>query len=85
MMLTTFLSGAATMGFLLCALFFARFWRRTDDSLFLIFAISFGLLGFAQGLLALGDVGPEERSWLFVPRLIAFLLIAFAIVRKNRR
>jgi len=84
-MLNMFLSGAITMGFLLCALFFLRFWKRTNDGLFLTFAIAFSLLGGAQALLALGAVSQEERSWLFVPRLIAFSLIAFAIVRKNRR
>lgn len=84
-MLTTFLSGAITMGFLVCALFFLRFWKRTEDGLFLTFAVAFGLLGGAQALLALGAVSQEERSWLFVPRLIAFALIAFAIIRKNRR
>ena len=84
-MLTTFLSGAITMGFLLCALCFLRFWKRTEEGLFLTFAIAFGLLGLTQALLALGAVGEEERSWLFIPRLIAFLLIAYAIVAKNRQ
>ena len=39
-----FVSGLITMGFLVAAGFFARFWRRTADRLFLAFAIAFVLL-----------------------------------------
>ena len=85
MTLLDFLAGAVTLGFLVCALFFLRFWRRTRDSLFRAFAISFLLLGLAQAVLALGDIPLEERSWVFAIRLAAFLLILFAIIRKNRR
>lgn len=84
-MLSNFLSGAITMGFLLGGLFFLRFWRETREQLFLTFAIAFWLLGLVQGLLALGPTEPEERSWLYVLRLIAFLLIAGSIIRKNRK
>lgn len=84
-MLSNFLSGAITMGFLLGGLFFLRFWRETRDQLFLTFAIAFWLLGIVQTLLALGPTAPEERSWLYGLRLLAFLLIAGSIVRKNRR
>ena len=45
-----FLSGAVTIGYVLAALFFVRFWRRTADRLFLAFAIAFGLLALNQGL-----------------------------------
>lgn len=83
-MLSNFLSGAITMGFLLGGLFFLRFWRETRDQLFLTFAAAFWLLGLVQALLALGPTEPEERSWLYVLRLIAFLLIAGSIIRKNR-
>lgn len=84
-MLSNFLSGAITMGFLLGGLFFLRFWRETRDQLFLTFAVAFWLLGIVQALLALGPTAPEERSWLYGLRLLAFLLIAGSIVRKNRR
>lgn len=84
-MISDFLSGMITMGFLLGGLFFLRFWRRTDDQLFLTFAAAFWLLGIVQALLALTPVGAEERSWLYVLRLIAFLLIAGSIIRKNRQ
>lgn len=83
--LAAFLSGAITFGFLVAALFFARFWRRTDDGLFLAFAAAFALLGLNQALLTLSGVPVEERSPLYLLRLAAFLLIIVAIVRKNAR
>ena len=83
--LDLFLSGAVVAGFLLAGLFFLRFWKRTRDGLFLAFASAFFLLGLGQALLALARVPDEERSWLYLVRLIAFALILAAIVRKNRR
>ena len=84
MILSDFLSGAVTFGFLIAALFFLRFWKRTHDGLFLAFSVSFLLLGLVQAMLALGDIPVEERSWVYSIRLVAFLLILFAIGRKNR-
>lgn len=83
-MLYTFLSGAVTLGFVLCGLFFLRFWKQTRDELFLAFALAFWLLGLNQALLVLTDIPVEERSWLYLLRLAAFVLILLAIVRKNR-
>jgi membrane-associated PAP2 superfamily phosphatase len=79
-----FLSGAVAFGFVVCALFFLRFWGRSRDFLFLAFALAFGLLGTGQALLAIGNVPTEERSYVFLIRLAAFTLIIIAIVRKNR-
>jgi hypothetical protein len=79
-----FLSGAITLGFLVAGLFFLRFWRRTQDSLFLTFAIAFALLGAGQAIQALANIPQEERSNIFLIRLAAFTLILIAIVRKNR-
>lgn len=84
-MLLTFLSGAVVMGFWLAGLFFLRFWKRTHEELFLAFTLAFWLLGLGQALLAFSEVLVEERSWLYLIRLSAFLLILGAIWRKNRR
>jgi len=83
-MAITFLSGAVVFGFLLAGLFFARFWRRTGDELFLAFALAFVLLGAGQGAILLAENFLEERSWAYLPRLVAFALIIAAIARKNR-
>ena len=84
MTLFDYLSGAVTFGHLIAALFFLRFWTRTRDGLFLAFSVSFLLLGLVQAILALGDIPVEERSWVYMIRLTAFLIILFAIGRKNR-
>jgi hypothetical protein len=79
-----FLSGAITLGFLTAALFFIRFWRSTQDGLFLAFAIAFALLGAGQAIQALANIPQEERSYIFLIRLAAFTTILAAIFRKNR-
>lgn len=85
MTLLVFLSGAVTLGFAAAALFFLRFWRDTHDELFLAFAVAFLLLGIAQAILALGGIPDEQRSWVYLVRLVAFLTIILAILRKNAR
>lgn len=79
-----FLSGAVTLGFLVVALYFLRSWRRTGDRLFAAFAGAFALLGLNQALLVLSNVPVEERSWVYVLRIAAFVLILVAIAQKNR-
>lgn len=83
MTLYDFLSGAVALGFFVCCLLLLRFWRRTRDRLFLSFAVSFALLGLGQTILALGNIPTEERSSLYLLRLLAFAVIIFAIARKN--
>lgn len=84
MTLYDFLSGAVSLGFFVCALFFLRFWKRTRDGLFMAFALAFSLLGLGQAILALANIPSEERGSLYLIRLAAFALILVAIIRKNR-
>ena len=84
MTLYEFLSGAVTLGFFVCGLFFLKFWRRTRDELFIAFALAFALLGMGQAVLGLANIPQEERSSLYLIRLLAFLIILVAIFRKNR-
>jgi hypothetical protein len=79
-----FLFGAIAMGFAVAGLFFLRFWRRTGDRFFLAFAGAFWLL-MLQSATVIGDISDESRSWTYLLRLAAFLLIIAAIVMKNRR
>ena len=83
-MLYDFLSGAIVMGFLVAGLFFLRFWTRTRESLFIAFALAFWLLGLMQALLVFANIPDEERSWLYLLRLAAFVLILASIANKNR-
>ena len=84
MTLYDFLSGAVSLGFFVCALFFMRFWRRTKDGLFMAFALAFSLLGLGQAILALANIPTEERGSIYLIRLAAFALILIAVARKNR-
>ena len=84
MTLSDFLSGAVAFGFVVCGLFFLRFFRRTGDQFFLPFALAFALLGLGQSILALANIPTEERGPIYLIRLAAFALILFAILRKNR-
>ncbi|HEU4650248.1 MAG TPA: DUF5985 family protein [Croceibacterium sp.] len=83
-MIYDFLGGAVSMGFAVAALLFLKFWRRTREGLFLAFAASFLLLGVNQTVLVLTEVPLEERSQLYLLRLVAFLLILGALWWQNR-
>lgn len=78
-----FVSGANTVGYLIAALLFLKFWRRTRDALFLSFAAAFGLMAVNQALPPLLGITTENLSGVYIFRLAAFALIIFAILRKN--
>jgi uncharacterized membrane protein YeiB len=82
--LTDLVAGALVMGYAVCGLFFLRFWRRTADRLFLVFAFAFWLLAIQYLALVLMEPAPEASTRLYLIRLVAFLLILLAIVDKNR-
>ncbi|HSU16691.1 DUF5985 family protein [Longimicrobium sp.] len=83
--LKALVSGAMVMAYLAAGLFFLRFWRDTRDRLFAIFAGAFWLLAVQRAALTIavheGDTG---SVWIYALRLVAFLLILFAIIDKNR-
>ncbi|MES2724627.1 MAG: DUF5985 family protein [Pseudomonadota bacterium] len=81
--LVGYMAGAISAGFLAISLFFLKFWRRTKDGLFLAFAAAFVLLAIGQAVPVLGDVPDENLSQVYVLRLAAFLLIIWAVLRKN--
>jgi peptidoglycan/LPS O-acetylase OafA/YrhL len=78
-----FLSGAATMGYVVAALFFFRFWGRTRDRLFLAFACAFALFALNQGLAQWLGSADERVSYTYLLRVLGFVLILAAIVDKN--
>lgn len=80
-----FLGGMITMGFLVAALFFFRFWARTRDLLFATFGAAFLLLAINQATVALALLPREEQPYVYLLRLVAFGLLIVAIVRKNVR
>ena len=78
-----FLSGALTVGYIVLGLFFWKFWRRTRDGLFFMFAWAFWLM--AANAVAVAAVGSFDLDvgWTYLLRLLAFVLIIVAIIRKN--
>jgi hypothetical protein len=80
---TDFLSGAVTLAYIVAAMYFVHFWRRTQDRLFLAFAAAFALLALNQiTAFALG-VEDERSNYTYVLRVLGFVLILLAIVDKN--
>jgi Ca2+/Na+ antiporter len=82
-MLNQFLLGAIVLACGVAGLYFLRFWRKTHDRLFAYFAVAFWVLGANWLLLAFINQD-EVRTWLYVIRLCAFLVILYAILEKNR-
>jgi len=80
-----FLWGALCLAALIIALFFWRFWTQSHDRLFVFFSLAFCTLSLHWLGLAIVNPLTESRHYLFVLRLLAFLLILVAIIDKNRR
>ena len=83
--LRIFLWGAIATGSLVIGLFFLRFWRETRDALFLRFALAFWVLAANWTALALTPRADETREYYYVLRIVAFGLILWAIIAKNRQ
>jgi uncharacterized membrane protein YeiB len=79
-----FLSGAVAMGYAIAGLFFLRFWKRTQDRLFLAFAVAFLLLMLNAVLVTMANVPLENRAILYLLRLAAFAIIIGAVIQKSR-
>jgi hypothetical protein len=81
--LTHYLAGMIAMGFAVAGCFFLKFYARTRDSLFMVFAAAFGLMALNQTLVALLGVPKEDQSGIYLIRLAAFVLIIVAVLHKN--
>jgi len=84
-MIEPFLSGVIATASITAGVFFLRFWRDTRDFFFLAFSASFFIEGLNRATASLLLERPNEGSpWIYLVRLLAFLLILFAILHKNR-
>lgn len=81
--LIEFLSGAASLAYLVAGVYFLRFWRLTRDRLFISFAFAFWLLALNQIIVSVVGVADERRGYSYLLRVVGFMLILFAIVGKN--
>jgi uncharacterized membrane protein HdeD (DUF308 family) len=83
-MIDGFLLGIIVTASLAAALFFLKFWKRTRDGLFLAFGAAFLIEGVNRITFLFIEHPNEGSPWIYTVRLLAFLLILAAIVRKNR-
>lgn len=82
--MTSILYGAIVMACALIGLVFLRFWKSGRDPFFLYLAASFWIQGgqwLHSGIVR--DAALEYSPYVYLLRLVAYGLIAFAILRKN--
>ena len=83
-MIEGFLLGVIVTCSFVAAGFFARFWRKTRDLLFLGFAAAFFLEGLNRTAFLFLDKPNAGDEAIYVVRLLSYLLILAAIANKNR-
>ena len=79
------LSGATAIAALTAAVFFLRFWTRSQDPLFLLFSTAFGADAVMRFVLSFSTHSAEDDPFYYLPRLITFGMIIVAIAFKNMR
>jgi uncharacterized membrane protein HdeD (DUF308 family) len=82
-MIEGFLLGVIATSSITAGFFFLRFWRHTRDSLFLSFAIAFIVEGLNRIAVLFLEKPNEGSPVIYVVRLLVFLLILAAILKKN--
>jgi uncharacterized membrane protein len=81
--LNSVMLGAVAMASLVAALFFLRFWRQSNDRLFLWFSVAFAIDALTRLLLGLNHVAVEQAPLFYLARLATFCAIIIAVVQKN--
>ena len=82
-MIEGFLLGVIATCSITAGIFFLKFWRESHDSFFLWFAASFLIEGLNRSAVLLENKPNEGSPWTYLVRLLSFLLILAAILRKN--
>jgi hypothetical protein len=77
--------GALAALSLVAGLFFLRFWKTTRDRLFLAFSLAFAVFAVHWTCLTLGVPPGEDSHYAYALRFLAFLLIVWGVIDKNRR
>jgi hypothetical protein len=77
-------TGAIAMGYGVAGLFFFRFWRKSRDRLFALFALAFFVLAVNRVGSVVFAIKAGEVDAVYWVRFAAFVLILVAIVDKNR-
>jgi hypothetical protein len=80
-----FMAGALVLAFWAIGYFFLRFWKKTRDRFFRVFAWAFWVLAIERVILLFIRAAEFEFDpRIYLVRLTAFLLILWAIFEKNR-
>lgn len=82
-MITGFLTGVIFTLYMVASVFFVKFWSQTRDRLFLAFGIAFAIEGFNRVRFLLVEHPENGTPGIYVVRILAFSLIAAAIIAKN--
>ncbi|MDE2223042.1 MAG: hypothetical protein KGK03_08235 [Candidatus Omnitrophica bacterium] len=82
--MNTMLLGVLSMSNFVVALFFYKFWKNTRDSFFLLFAAAFSIETIGYIGQALTHSSLEDFPTFYLLRLFSFVLILYAIIRKNK-
>jgi hypothetical protein len=77
------LSGALVFAYAVSGAHFLRFWRRTGDRLFAHFAAAFWLFALNQLVVSVPVVTDETNGYVYLLRVLGFVIILIAIVDKN--
>jgi hypothetical protein len=78
------LRGMLLLSSVVAAVFFARFYAKSRDRFFALFAAAFAMMACNWLGVGLTLAHEESRKWVYVVRLVAFLLMLAGIVEKNR-
>jgi Family of unknown function (DUF5985) len=84
-MINGFLLGIIATASLTSGAFFLKFWRQTQDRLFLAFGAAFIIEGINRAGFLFLDAPNEGNLVLYSIRLVSYLLILVAIINKNIR
>lgn len=87
------LAGIAIATFAASGVFFFKFWTASRDRFYMLFAASCGLLALERiVLMSLSSAQngvrselTEAVSWVYLIRLLAFIIILIAVIDKNKR
>ena len=82
--ITQFMAGALALAYCAIGYFFLRFWKKTRDRFFRVFAWAFWVLAIERVILLFIPAEWEFKPFVYLVRLTAFLLILWAIFEKNR-
>jgi hypothetical protein len=77
------LAGAVAMAYLLAGFFFLKFWHKTKDRFFLLFALAFWMFTLNQIVTTLLGESDERSGYAYVLRVLGYVVILFAIIQKN--